>query len=151
MWTKVVQYMASAGGDGTETDDQRAERELHLRRVLEIIEDKKLLSALAVVQLLGSPAATCSVSVMKDFLINTFQSLADEKATAEGIIDARRKETEAVRKDTQKGICRIEGQTAEAVRKQIEAAAARGAPEELHTTFTEQLRSKDVGMGSSER
>lgn len=132
LWTKVVQFMAS-GGEGLETSEQRAERERHLSTVLEMVEEKKALSALSVVQLLGSSAATCSVGVAKDFLIKTFQSLADEKAMSEGTIDVLRKETESIRKETEKGHLKIEGATAEAVRKQIERAEARGAPEELHT------------------
>ena len=40
-----------------ETEAQRQEREGYLAQVLEIIEEKKFLSPLAVVQLLGSPLA----------------------------------------------------------------------------------------------
>ena len=42
---------------GVETEAQRGEREGYLAQVLEIIEEKKFLSPLAVVQLLGSPLA----------------------------------------------------------------------------------------------
>ena len=59
LWTKVVQFLAGPGerAGGVETEAQREEREGYLAQVLEIIEEKKFLSPLAVVQLLGSPLA----------------------------------------------------------------------------------------------
>jgi hypothetical protein len=75
---------------------------------------------------------------------------ADDKAVAEKKIYEFRKETEAIRKDTEKGTRTIEGPTAEAVKKQIDVRLARGAPEELHSTFTRDLAAKDKGMVSRE-
>ena len=151
LWTKVIQYLASRGDDGTESADQKAEREVHLAKVLDVIEQNKLLSALAVVRLLGSAGATCSVRVMKDFLINSFQAMADEKAVAEKKTFEFRRETESIRKDTEKGNRKIEGAAAESVQKQIATQERAGAPEKLHSTFTRDLAAKDKGMGSSDR
>jgi len=95
---------------GVETEAQRQEREGYLAQVLEIIEEKKFLSPLAVVQLLGSPLAGNvrfvlqkerkknanlrnrnlftggvfgrSVGVIRPFLVRTFTALAEEKADA---------------------------------------------------------------------
>eukprot|EP01052_Picozoa_sp_SAG31_P011000 SAG31_NODE_613_length_13545_cov_10.972557_4_plen_95_part_00 len=67
LWMKVVRFFAEVG----------AAKEME--EVLQILERDKLLSPLQVVQLLGEDES-CTVELVRAFLIRTFTALSEEQA-----------------------------------------------------------------------